>query len=45
MNWAHSTEESNEKFTQTLSGKPAQRIPFGRLGLEDRLILKESLNK
>jgi len=45
MEWAHSTEESNEKFTQTLAGKRAGKIPFGRLGLEERLILKESLNK
>jgi len=45
MDWAQSTEENNEKFTQTLAGKPARRIPFGRLGLEERLILKESLNK
>jgi len=45
MDCAHSTEESNEKFTQTLVGKPAGRIPFGRLAVEERLILKESLNK
>jgi hypothetical protein len=38
MDWAHSTEDSKEKFTQTLAGKRAGKIPFGRLGLEEWLI-------
>jgi hypothetical protein len=45
MGWAYSTKESYEKFMQTLTGKPAARTPFARLGLNERIILKESLNK
>jgi hypothetical protein len=30
---------------QTSAGKPAGKTSFGRLGLDERIILKESLNK